>query len=336
MIAGDKVAGLRPDWPGMRNPSGETMTDTVQHRLPILKTISRAFGFVIGDAGPIIRLSWFPLLVAISLQGWLFNFMFERFADAVAQNMSAATLFTGQEFAMILAAGLGASFASCVAMVAMLRIVLYGDRKPSTYIHFAIGRAEFFVFLFPILLMLVLQFAAIVFSLTGISEVVSPDAIRSMTSAGANGPWIVFLGFASVLIWIAVRLSLYAPSIVSKRRIDIDDIVGVTRWKFVPLFAIYVLVLLMFVFAMRLFFEGAEVAGFDFERSIATEMLPTTDQQQQKAIVVAGLEAVREALAPLFAIMFLVSMLMTALFAGLTGFAYRAIKGIEPDQHLQE
>ncbi|HRE61636.1 MAG TPA: hypothetical protein PL096_11055 [Micropepsaceae bacterium] len=321
------------------------MSDTVRHSLPIFGTIKRTFFFVVQDFGPIVRLTWFPLLLAAAVQSWAGQFQLTRQLEGLAQNKSPLALFTGQEIGMIAAAGILASFFTAVAVVALLRIVLYGDRKPSAYIHFAVGRAEFFVFLFPVLLALVFFFAMIilaiaVFGAEGARELANYAAL--LGTAGENRFAVlgtIMLIFV-LIFWIMIRISLYGPSIVARGRIDLDDIVGVTSWRFWPLLATYVLTglfigLILAVVAMIAFAAGLNIEQIGMMDLMAADQLPG-QQRMNLAQMTAALKYQLDNVYMFAAINFGFGIIGTAIGAGLTGFAYRALKGIAPDQRLPE
>lgn len=316
------------------------MSDNIRHRLPILGTISRTFFFVFQDIGPIIRLTWFPLLIVAAVQGWAFDFQVGRLIEGLSTNRNPATLFSGRESVMIIAAFFVALFSNAVAMVAVLRIVLFGDRKPSAYIHFAIGKAEFYVFLFPILLMLVAFFAMLLLSMAGTGlEVFRADTGMVSTNPMLDGSMgriaIVPFAILAIIIWILVRISLYAPSIVARQRIDLDEIVGVTRWRFLPLFAVYFVSLCLFFLFWWILFEAIQSTGMT-SGEMAAEILQQYGGQGMQARMIGMLQFMRDAIIAAMAFFYVTSIIYTAFIAGLTGFAYRALKGVAPDQRMQE
>jgi len=317
------------------------MSDTVRHSLPIFGTIKRTFFFVVQDFGPIVRLTWFPLLLAAAVQSWAGQFQLTRQLEGLAQNKSPLALFTGQEIGMIAAAGILASFFTAVAVVALLRIVLYGDRKPSAYIHFAVGRAEFFVFLFPVLLALVFFFAMIilaiaVFGAEGARELANYAALLGTNGKSLSAAMAGILLVMLLLVWIFVRISLYAPSIVAQRRIDLDDIVGVTSWRFWPLLGTYLLMGLIIGAIFICIALVAQVAGFSIQQIGIFDTMLQARMQGQQGMMTAALKYQLDHLYTFSAINFGFSIIGTAIGAGLTGFAYRALKGIAPDQRLPE
>lgn len=321
------------------------MSDTVRYSLPIFGTIKRTFFFVVQDIGPIVRLTWFPLLLAAAVQSWATQFQLDRQLEGLAQNKNPLALFTGQEIGMITGAGILASLFTSIAVVALLRIVLFGDRKPSAYIHFAVGRAEFFVFLFPILLALVFLFALIilaiaVFGAEGARELANYATILDTIQENRFAVLGTFILIFALIIWIMIRISLYSPSIVAKGRIDLDDIVGVTSWRFWPLVATYVLTGIFIGLIFAAIAMVAFAAGLNIEQLGMMDVMLATQQQGQAGMNLAQMAAALKYQLDnnymFAAINFGFSIIGTAIGAGLTGFAYRALKGIAPDQRLPE
>ena len=90
------------------------------NKVPVLATVSRAYGFLLGDFGTIFRLAWAPLLIGAGL-----SFAFGAQAiDAAIQSKGDPTVqmqYAPMQFLIGVAAFVGAVMAT-VALLRWLRL----------------------------------------------------------------------------------------------------------------------------------------------------------------------------------------------------------------------
>jgi hypothetical protein len=121
------------------------------NKIPVLGTVSRAYGFLIGDFMTILRLVWAPLLGAALLQYYYGGQIME--AAMQTTQSSDPTRMMEQMPAQFLM-GLVQFLAGVIALVVLLRVVISGDRKPGLFVYLWFGSAELRIVVVTILLLI--------------------------------------------------------------------------------------------------------------------------------------------------------------------------------------
>jgi len=151
-------------------------------KLRVFDTVHDVYAFVFREFGTIVRLSWFPLLLA-GLAG-----------------------FYATQTAAVIATNFLATAAWAVVAPALHRVILFGDRQPGTFLNLRFGKVEA-LFALPPLLMSV---TIIILDFLGVP----------LTWHFDGGAAIVMWCVVSVIIFFLARTCLVFPIAVIERRFD--------------------------------------------------------------------------------------------------------------------
>lgn len=182
-------------------------------KIPVMGTVSRAYGFLLGDIGTIVRLAWAPLLIGSALS-YVYG---PQIMDAAIQNQSDPAAAMAQAPAQFLI-GIVSFVTGIMATVALLRVVIQGDRKPGLFVYLWFGGAEMRLIIVTILLGIALIAAgigiALVLALLGGLAAVVP----------AMGAVVGIAAFALVplMIWVFLRLSLISAVVVAENNLGVE------------------------------------------------------------------------------------------------------------------
>ena len=298
------------------------------NKVPVMATVSRAYGFLLGDFGTIFRLAWAPLMLGAGL-----SFVFAPQAiDAMIQHNGDPTVqmqYAPMQFLIGVAAFVGA----VMATIALLRIVIYGDRKPGLFAYLWLGGAEFRLIAVTILL--------IVAAIAGMIGTVLVFALLGALAAAIPALGIV-VGLGAVLIlpvllWVIVRLSLVAPVVVAENSLGVERSWALTKGNGLRLFLAYVLTLVPLGIVSLLVMLA--LLGSDFPAlpsfpvlsgSKDAESTRTAMEAFGKAMEVWQLaltKAIRLHWVEFSVLGFVGNLIQTALMAGVQGNAYTALAG---------
>lgn len=153
-----------------------------ERKLPGFEVAGAAFVFLARERWTILRLSWFPMLLAT---------LAERFARGQVG-------IAGSEFLTV------ATWA--VIAVSLHRVILFGDRAPGTWLNIRFGKVEALFAILPVAFLLVT---------TTMSALGLPTKVH-FTGGPAVAMWIV----VAVIVFFVVRFCLVFPIAVMERRID--------------------------------------------------------------------------------------------------------------------
>lgn len=120
------------------------------NKLPVFQTISRAYAFVIAEAGTIVRLAWLPLLIAAAVQYAAVRSALELLRAAMAGGQTTFGRFTLWQGLGTLVAMIGAA----IVAVAIHRLALFGERREGSWFSVQFGKLEFLFLVVPILIIL--------------------------------------------------------------------------------------------------------------------------------------------------------------------------------------
>jgi hypothetical protein len=153
-----------------------------ERKLPGFEIAGAAFVFLARERWAILRLSWFPMLLAT---------LAERFAEEQAG-------IIGSNFLTVAA--------WAVIAVSLHRVILFGDRDPYTFLNVRFGKVQALFSILPIAYLVVT---------TTMSALGLPTELH-LKGGPAVVMWIVF----AVIIFLIARFCLVFPIAVVERRID--------------------------------------------------------------------------------------------------------------------
>jgi hypothetical protein len=217
-----------------------------------------------------------------------------------------------------------------MATVALLRVVIFGDRKPGLFVYLWLGAAELRIVLVSILLAIALIAAAIasglVFALLG-----------AMASAVAGLGMVVGLAGAGLVLaffWVVLRLTLVSPVIVAESNLGVERSWQLMSGNALRMLLVLILTFLPYVIVASL--VGVAIIGTDMPPFPAFPAMGGADAEAAKAAAEAFgkameawqldlTKAMRVHYAEFSALSFVGNLISTALTAGVFGSAYNAV-----------
>jgi hypothetical protein len=207
------------------------------NKIPVSETVTRVLNFATEKLPVILRLTWCPLSLVLLIQ--LISAYFARNAA------SAAKMGLGFSFGLFGWSILLALFtiaATSIALVALHRLILFGDEKPGQYVYLSFGKTELLFVGLPVLTYIVMTVLFLVAALVS--------------------PWLTFL-IALGLVFLFVRMFAIFPIIVVERRCDFEQAWELGRGnvlRFIGL-SLVVFVPVMLVVAIVAWLAGMVSAG---------------------------------------------------------------------------
>jgi hypothetical protein len=153
-----------------------------ERKLPGFEVAGAAFVFLARERWTILRLSWFPMLLA-------------TLAERLARGQVG---IAGSEFLTV------ATWA--VIAVSLHRVILFGDRDPYTFLNVRFGKVQALFAILP---------AAYLLTFVTLSALGLPTEFH-LKGGPAMAMWIVF----AVIVFLIARFCLVFPIAVVERRID--------------------------------------------------------------------------------------------------------------------
>jgi hypothetical protein len=294
-------------------------------KIPVMGTVSRAYGFLLGDFATIVRLAWAPLLIGAGLS-YAYGPQIMDATIAAKDNPDAMVALMPTQFLI----GIVTFFTGIMATVALLRVVVFGDRKPGLFVYLWLGAAEFRIIVVTILLVIALIAAMIgaglVFGLLGVMSSAVPGAGALVAFAA--------VALAFVLIWAMLRLSLVSPVVVAESNLGVER-----SWQLMSGNVLRMLLVLIFTFvpyAIAASLVGIAIIGNDFPAFPAFPAMGGADAEATKAAAEAFgkameawqldfTKATRAHYPELTVLGFVGNLISTALAAGAFGNAYNAV-----------
>ena len=281
--------------------------------LPGIGVIRRSYGFVSAEFGTIVRLSWFPLLIVTVGQYLVDRAQVDGVISAV-QTMNPAVL--GQTQWLPLFSGLLSVVAVSIVAVAIHRVILFGDRRPGTYIYFAFGKVEALFIVLPLLIFV----AAIILSIPAGLAAAAIDSSSPVIYIAAIAIPVLIVGFFSI------RLSPLLPIAVVEERYDFRQAWDLTESNFWRLLGTFILGWLPFIVVLLgIGFVVGAVAG--------TSSLTVTAKPEE---VIAALRRWADFLPLVAVINYVVLIVAGAVGVALLSFSYKALKGLGPEDMLPQ
>lgn len=303
------------------------------NKIPVMGTVSRAYGFLLGEIGTIVRLTWAPLLVASA-----FSYLYGGEAMLAAANAKDDPTAMAAMLPVQLIIGAIAFVGGIIATVALLRVVVFGDRKPGLFVYLWLGRAELRLIAVSLLLLVALIAAAVgvgfIFGLLGVLAAAVP-VLGILLLAGV-------LALIFVAVWVPLRLSLIAPVVVAENNLGVERSWALTKGNALQM--LLVLLLTMLPFVIVTWIAMGLVLGADLPALPEFPTMPPPESDPAKAgkAAEAAGEAFRHAIETwqlgLYQAMhkhwleisilgFVGNVVQTALWTGVTGSAYTTLAG---------
>jgi hypothetical protein len=300
-------------------------------KIPVLATVSRAYGFLLGEIGTIVRLTWAPLLAAAALS-YLYG---GDVMDATIAAGSDPSRVVAQMPAQFLI-GVVAFVAGVIATVALLRVMILGDRKTGLFVYLWFGGAELRLIIVTLLLVV-----AAVAAMIGVTLVFA--LLAALSTAMPVLSVIVMAAVVAVVfaaIWVPLRLSLIAPVVVAESSLGVERSWELTKGSALNMLLVLLLTFVPYMIVSWLAFTA--IVGVDFPAFPALPDLAGTDATKSEAAMKAAAEAFQKAMeqwqidfikamrahwAEVSVLGFVGNVVSTALWTGATGAAYTAVAG---------
>jgi hypothetical protein len=300
-------------------------------KIPVLGTVSRAYGFLLGEIGTIARLAWAPLLVGAALS-YLYG---GEILDATVAAESEPMRALAQAPAQFLV-GIVAFVTGVMATVALLRVMVFGDRKPGLFVYLWLGAAELRLILVALLLLV-----AFIAAMIGAGLVFA--LLTALTAALPVLSLLLLLGTGALVfaaVWVPLRLLLVPPVVVAENTLGVERSWELTKGNALRLLFVVLLTFVPYVIVSGLAFTA--ILGADFPAFPALPGFADPEMAKSETAMKAAAEAFQKAMenwqidfakamrahwAAVSALSFVGNLIATALWAGVTGGAYTALAG---------
>jgi len=258
------------------------------NKIPVMDTAGRVWNFATNELPTIFRLTWCPLSLVLLIQLISTYFIFRAVGVGQQGSLGAVIMPIVMMFFVMVA--------TTVAVVALHRLILFGDDKPGHYVYLSFGKTEFLFVALPVAIYFVMFIVIVV------------TALISQWLTGLVGLAAVFVIF---------RVFLIFPIIVVEGRYDFEQAWDLGRGnvlRFVGLFLIVFLPILVVMVIIGVIVGALIPNTFD----------PRTFQPAFGPRIVFDL-----------AFQFVASIVSTALGVGVLSYSYKAAKGLAPDATLR-
>ena len=291
-------------------------------KIPVVETVSRTYGFLLGDIGTIARLTWAPLLIGSGLS-YIYG---PQIMDAALQSQNDPNAALAQAPAQFLM-GMVSFVTGIIATVALLRVVIFGDRKPGLFVYLWFGAAEM-----RLIIVSVLLFVAVIAGGIALALVMALlGGVATAVPAASGVVVLAALALVPVLIWAALRLTLISPVVVAENNLGVERSWQLMSGNVLRMFLVLLLTFLPFVIVMvlvTLAIIGGDIPPFpEFPKTGAAGTETQGAEAFRKAMETwqLGLTKATRAHFPELTILgFFGNMIQTALAAGAFGNAYNA------------
>jgi hypothetical protein len=302
-------------------------------RVPVLGTVSRAYGFFLGEFGTIFRLVWAPLIIG---SGLTYFYGGQAIDAAIAAGVNADPARAMEYAPVQFLIGVVSFVTGIMALVALLQVVIFGDRKPGLFVYLWLGGAELRLILVSVLLFVAALAGAFALMLVLAVLAALAVAIPVMGVVISIGMIVLFI----VLIWAVLRLSLVGPVVVAENNLGVERSWLITHGNALRIFAVLILAFVPYLLiATFAFFAvlGADMPAFPSR----LDLIPT-DAAKDGAAAKAAMEAFAKVMEAwqldfmkairlhwleIAVLGFAGNLVTTALWAGALGSAYRSIAG---------
>lgn len=294
-------------------------------KLPVITILSRTFGFLLGDLPTILRLSWLPLAIAAGVSFYLGGQAIDAIVAAKGGHPASGGLPQSDALA-----GMISFVANAIVVVALLRVVIYGDRKAGLPAWLWLGMTEGRFMLVYVLLVI-----------AGIAAIIGTALIFGLFAAAASQVPamqlivdIIAIAIFCGAIWVMVKLYLVPAVVVAERTLGVERAWALMRGNAFRMFLILLVAYgplavagVMISFAIL----GADMPAFpDFAAMTANKMTPEAAQQMIEAWQTGLLAAMRQHWTEFTVLNFVGAIIGAALVAGIAGNAYLELAGEPP------
>jgi hypothetical protein len=278
------------------------------HKLPVFATAGLAYQFLLREAGTILRLSWFVLLIVTIIQYFAMRAQFAGMRSAFESGkINPLTMFSPTWQWQIVNFGV-AILGSAIVAVALHRVILLGDRKPGRFLYVALGKVELLFALLPIILVGPFVVAwTLIFGL-----------FFEQVQKGGGG----VLVFPLLLLWaggifVMVRLTPLFPITVFEGRYNFSQAWSLTRGNFWRIVGLWIVVLVPFVIVVAII--GSLTSPFGALGAGAPKNIADIFERFESMLLLQSVLG------------FVWSIVGGALGVAVLSYSYKALSGLHPD-----
>lgn len=294
-------------------------------KIPVMGTVSRTYGFLLGDIGTIVRLAWAPLLIGAAL-----SFVYgPQIMDAAIKAPNDPNAAMAQAPLQLLLS-LVTFVTGIMATVALLRVVIQGDRKPGLFVYLWFGGAEMRLIVVSILLLIAMIAGGIALALV----LALLGGVAAAVPAASGVVVLASLVLVPVLIWAALRLSLISPVVVAENNLGVERSWQLMSGNVLRMLLVLILTFVPYVIVVALAtftILGADLPAFPAFPAMAGADAKATSEgaemfrKAMEAWQLGLTKATRAHFAELAVLGFFGTLFQTALMAGALGNAYNAV-----------
>jgi hypothetical protein len=202
------------------------------NRIPVFQTVSRTYGFLLGDIATILQVTWLPMLVVAVLNFYVGGASMDE--AIAAKGEPGASQMAGASYLV----GFLALLANVMVLVALLRVVMFGQRP---------GNAPFYLWFGMTEARLVLTY--ILLTIAAIAGVIGGGILLGLlgaVSAGAGAAGSVVGLLSSVLIvvivWVFLKLVIVPAVVVAENNLGVERAWELMKGNALRMFGVLVLV----------------------------------------------------------------------------------------------
>lgn len=288
------------------------------NRIPVFQTVSRTFGFIIGDIATILQVAWLPMLVVAALNFYVGGASMDE--AIAAKGDPGISQMAGISYLV----GFLGLLANVMILVALLRVVMYGQRPGAAPFYFWFGSTEGRLVLTYILL-----------TIAAIAAVVGAGIVFGLiasASAGAAGSVVglLTLVFVFVLFWVFLKLMIIPAVVVAEHNLGVERAWELMRGNALRMFAVLLMVYLPIgaaALALVSMILGADFPPLPDFQSLGASGNSEAVAGAMKTWQLEFLKAVRLNWVEFSVLNYISSIFSAALLAGIAGNAYMALAG---------
>lgn len=292
-------------------------------KVPVFSTVSKAYGFVLGDFGTVFLIAWLPLLAVTA-----FNIQFGREAIEMAMAGGLSPEAAQGSPMNLLSSVLGA-VAGIMVTIALLRVVIFGQR-PGGVFYLWFGMTE-----------LKLLGAYVLLIVAFIAAIIAVGIVLGIAGAAGGGPAVGMLVLVLMLglLWAMLRLSILPATVAAENTMGVERTWALTAGNALRLFFVFLLVYIPFGIAAIVLLGmvlGGSLPPLPDIMALSAGAEGGNAQQaaQMQQAVLAWQKGFLQAMLDNWVVVqilgFVLTVVQTALFAGIVGNAYLALAGDPP------
>jgi hypothetical protein len=291
-------------------------------KVPVLSTVSRTYGFLLGDIITVLQVAWLPMLLATGV-----NYYYGQQLDPalLAKGGPEAAMQAG---AVGFGIGIVSLLANIMVMVALLRVVMFGQR-PSAPFHLWFGMTEL-----RVLLVYVLLTVALIAAILAGGLVLGLAGAAAAAAGGGAIIGLIAVVLFFVMLWALLKLTILPAVIVAENTLGVERAWALSKGNAFRFFLVYLLTYIPVGIVM--FTALGAVIGSSIPA--LPDMSSLQDPQNAEASTKAFEEAInawqREFSAAIYEnwlgysiLNFVSAVVSAALYAGIAGNAYNSLAG---------